>query len=223
MIEERKNELNFAGQAQAGAMPNIGGRALSTHYKIEAFPPLRNAAGEIVYKEKVGEDGQPLLDDFGQPLLFVVPDLDNPKWIEEFDNLVVNVGLNDSLDKHLKGAAYTAAWFVGLTDSTPTVAAADTMASHAGWVEVTAYDEATRPSLVLGAVAAQSVDNSAAKANFTISANGTVMGGAFITTVNTKGGATGILYGVGAFATGDKTLDDNDILAVTVTCTAAAA
>lgn len=143
------------------------------------------------------------------------------KWVEEFDNLVVTAGLNDSLDKHFKGAAYTAAWYVGLTDGTPTFAAGDTMASHAGWVEVQGYDEANRQTLTLGTVAAGSVDNSAAKATFTINATVTI-GGAFVVSVNTKGGTTGVLYGGGAFAA-DRALADNDTLQVTVTLTAAAA
>ena len=141
-------------------------------------------------------------------------------WVEEFDNLVVNVGLDDSLDKHFKGSAYTAAWYVGLTDGTPAFAAGDTMASHVGWVEVTDYDEATREVLTLGAVSGQSVNNSASKASFTINLTVTV-GGAFITTVSTKGGTTGILYGGGAFSV-DRSLIENDILNVTVTLTAAA-
>jgi len=146
----------------------------------------------------------------------------NPKWADDFDNLVVNAGLDDALDKHLKGSAYTAAWYVGLTDGTPTPAAADTMASHAGWAEVTAYDETVRQTLTLGAVSGQSVNNTGTEATFTISTNGTVIGGAFVTTDDVKGGTTGTLYGVGAFTAGDKTLDDNDTLKVTVTCTAAA-
>lgn len=147
----------------------------------------------------------------------------NLKWVEEFDNLVVNEGLDDSLDKHLKGSGYTAAWYVGLADGTPTFAAADKEAGHAGWTEVVAYDEATRPVLTLGAVSGQSVDNSANKATFTISANNTVIGGAFVTTTNTRGGSVDTLYGGGAFTAADKTLDDDDTLQVTVTCTAAAA
>lgn len=143
-------------------------------------------------------------------------------WRDEFDNLVVNVGLDDVLDKYLKGSAYTAAFYVGLTDGTPTVAAGDTMASHAGWVEVTAYDEAVRQTLTLGSVSGQSVDNVGNEATFTISANGTVIGGAFVTTNSTKGGSTGTLYGGGAFTAGDKTLDDDDTLQVTVTLTASA-
>lgn len=143
------------------------------------------------------------------------------KWTNEFDNLVTNEGLNDNLDKYLKGSTYTAAFYVGLTDGTPTVNAADTMSSHAGWTEVTDYSESTREALVLGTVASQSVDNSASKASYSINATATV-GGAFITTVSTKGGTTGVLYGVGAFTGGDKSVDNGDTLNVTVTCTAAA-
>ncbi len=146
----------------------------------------------------------------------------NVKWADDFDNLVVNVGLDDSLDKHLKGSTYTAAWYVGLTDGTPTADADDTMASHAGWTEVTAYDEAARQALTLGSVSSQSVDNSASPAVFTISTNNTVIGGAFIVSNSTKGGTTGVLYGIGAFSAGDKTLDDGDTLTVTATLTAAA-
>lgn len=147
----------------------------------------------------------------------------NFKWEDEFDNLVVTAGLNDSLDKHLKGVAYTAEWYVGLTDGTPTFAAGDTMdGAHAGWVEVEDYDELVRQTLTLGAVAAGSVDNSAAPAVFTIDTNSTVIGGAFIVSDDTKGGAVGVLYGGGAFTAGDKSLDDDDTLTVTVTLTAAA-
>jgi hypothetical protein len=146
----------------------------------------------------------------------------NLKWEDTFDDLVVNAGLDDSLDKHLKGSAYTAAWYVGLTDGTPTVAAGDTMASHAGWVEVQDYTEGVRQTLTLGTVSSQSVDNSASKAVYSINGTATV-GGAFVVTNSTKGGTTGVLYGAGAFTTGDKSVSSGDTLNVTVTCTAAAA
>jgi hypothetical protein len=145
------------------------------------------------------------------------------KWVDEFDNIVVTDGLNDSLTKHLKGSSYTAAWYVGLTDGTPTVDPTDVMNSHAGWVEVEAYDEAVRQTLTLGTASAGSISNTASKAVFTISADSTTVGGAFVTSVSTKGGTTGVLYGAGAFTAGDKSLDDNDTLTVTVTLTAAAA
>jgi len=143
------------------------------------------------------------------------------KWEDTFDDLVVNVGLDDSLDKHLKGSAYTAAWYVGLTDGVPTIAAGDTMGSHIGWAEVAAYTETVRQTLTLGTVSGQSVDNSANKAVFSINGTATV-GGAFVVTDNTKSGTLGILYGVGAFTGGDKAVANGDTLNVTVTCTAAA-
>jgi hypothetical protein len=142
-------------------------------------------------------------------------------WVEEFDNLVVNAGLDDSLDKHLKGSSYTAAWYVGITTATPTFAAADTMASHAGWTESTVYSDSARRTLTLGTVSGQSVNNSASKAVFNINAGGTV-GGAFVVTDSTKGGSTGTLYGGGAFTGGNRTVISGDTLNVTVTCTAAA-
>lgn len=145
------------------------------------------------------------------------------KWRETARNLVVNVGLDDLLDKYLKGSTYTASFFVGLTDGTPTPAAGDTMASHAGWVEVVAYTEATREALTLGTVSGQSVDNAASKASFAINADSTVVGGAFITTDNTKSGTSGTLYGVAAFDGADKAVDNGDTLNITATLTAAAA
>lgn len=161
---------------------------------------------------------------FGLKTHYVVECLDsngNEKWVEEFDNLVVNVGLDDNLDKYFKGSAYTAAHYVGLTDGAPLgEVAGDTMASHAGWAEVVPYSDANRPTLTLGTVASQSVDNGASRAVFNINATSTV-GGAFVTTDDTKSGTAGTLYGVGAFAA-DKSVTSGDTLNVTITLTAAA-
>jgi len=145
------------------------------------------------------------------------------KWIDTIDNIVVNAGLNYLLDAGLSGGSPITTWYLGLVSGTPTVAAGDTMSSHAGWTEVTAYDEAYRVSWVDGGVSAQSVSNTASPADFTISADNTTIGGAFLTSVNTKGGTTGTLYAAGAFTAGNKLLDDNDSIEVTFTATAAAA
>lgn len=143
-------------------------------------------------------------------------------WSETVPNITVNTGLDDILDKYWKGSAYTAAHYVGLASSTPTFAAADTMASHAGWTEPTTYSESVRQTLTLGTVASQSVDNSASKAVFSI--NGTVtVGGAFITTNNTKGGTTGTLIGGAALTEGNRSLINGDTLNVQATLTAASA
>lgn len=144
----------------------------------------------------------------------------NVKWVDEFTNLVTTAGKNDILTQYFKGAAYTAAFYVGLTSATPTVNVADTMASHAGWTEVVAYSQANRVVYTAGAVSAGSADNSGSVAAFTINANATALGGAFLTTVNTKSGTTGTLYGVGALSNGDKTLSNGDTLNVTITVTA---
>lgn len=143
----------------------------------------------------------------------------NLKWREHKHNLVVDAGLNDSLDKHFKGSAYTAAWYVGLTTASNTFATGDTMASHAGWTESTVYSNGTRPTLTLGTVASKSVDNSASKAVFNINGSGTV-GGSFIATDSTKGGSTGTLYGGAAFGA-NRTVASGDTITVTVTLTAA--
>jgi hypothetical protein len=141
------------------------------------------------------------------------------KWAEDVHNLVVTTGLNFLLDTVYRGSAYTAANFVGLKGA-GNVAAGDTMASHAGWTEVTTYDEAARPALTMAAANAGSCNNSASKAVFTISGTVTVAG-AFVATNSTKGGTTGTLIGGGDFAQ-SRDCVDNDVLNVTVTATQAA-
>jgi len=139
-------------------------------------------------------------------------------WVDDGYNLIVDTGINDALDKWLKGSSYTAAFYVGLTDGSPTPAAGDTMSSHAGWTEVATYDEATREALTLGSVASKSVNNSASKASFTISGTVTV-GGAFISTDSTKSGTSGTLISVKAFTAGNRAVVDDDVLNVTITVT----
>jgi hypothetical protein len=141
-------------------------------------------------------------------------------WVEDIHNLVVNEGLDDILDKYFKGSSYTAAWYVGLKGS-GTIAVADTMASHAGWLEDTTYSNANRPTLTLGNVSGQSVDNSASKATFNINGTATLDGG-FICTDNTKGGSIGILYGAADFASPHSVLTGYT-LTLTATLTSAAA
>lgn len=141
-------------------------------------------------------------------------------WTETVKNIVVNVGLDDLLDKYFKGSTYTASHFVGLKNS-GTIAAADTMASHGGWTENTTYSNGTRPALTLGTVSGQSVSNSASRATFNINGS-TTINGAFVTTNSTKGGTTGTLYGAADFAA-SRTLGNGDTLFVTITLTAATA
>lgn len=145
----------------------------------------------------------------------------NLKWVEEVPNTVMTAGINDLLTQYFKGSAYTAAFFVGLVDNTSFTAynVADTMASHAGWLESAAYSNATRPALTLGTAAAGSIDNSASKAVFNINATATILG-AFVTTNSTKSGTTGTLYGAASFTGGARSVLNGDTLNVTCTLSA---
>lgn len=151
------------------------------------------------------------------------------KWVERFANLVTNPGKIDLLDKYLSGSAYTAAWFLGLVDgaSAPTYNAADTMASHAGWNESTAYSNANRVTAAWGGATASGGGSGTAgtgskvssAAVFNINATATIAG-VFLTTSNTKGGTTGILYSAGSFTGGNRAVANGDTLSVTYTATA---
>jgi hypothetical protein len=144
----------------------------------------------------------------------------NLKWEDKTPNLVVNVGLKDMNDKYFTGSAYTAAWFLGLYGAAASnnPAAANTMASHAGWTEVTAYSQATRPACSFGAATTADpsvITNSASVAVFSINGTTTV-GGAFLTSNNTKGGTTGILFSAADFQSpGDRSVVSGDVLNVT--------
>ena len=141
----------------------------------------------------------------------------NLKWSDVIDNLVTTGGKNDALDKYLAGSAYTATWFLGLVDggSAPTYAAGDTMASHAGWTEITPYSNATRVAPSFAAASAGSKATSAAAA-FNINATATVAG-LFLCSVSTKGGSTGILYSCGSFSAGNRDVLSGDTLNATYT------
>jgi predicted enzyme related to lactoylglutathione lyase len=146
----------------------------------------------------------------------------NLKWTEENHNLVVNVGLKDMNDKYFSGSAYTAAWYIGLYGAAATndPAAGDTMASHAGWTEVTDYTEATRRQAVFGAATTADpsvISNSGSVAVFSINGTTTV-GGAFLTSNDTKGGTTGVLFSASDFAApGDRAVVSGDVINVTYT------
>jgi len=146
----------------------------------------------------------------------------NLKWEAESHNLVVNVGLQDMNSKYFTGSGYTAAWYLGLygAGASNTPAAADTMSSHAGWTEVVAYSQSTRPACTFGTptTADPSVaTNSASAATFSINGTTTV-GGAFLTSNSTKSGTTGTLFSAADFSSpGDRSVVSGDTLTVTYT------
>ena len=122
----------------------------------------------------------------------------------KIDNLIVNTGKNSILDTMFNAATQTAAasWFAGLINASgfTTIVAADTIASHAGWAELTAgYSQATRPLWGQGAASGQAITN-AAPIVFSMTATNTVQG-LFIATVSTKGSSSGLLWAAASFPT----------------------
>lgn len=135
-------------------------------------------------------------------------------WREEWENLVVNAGLTYLIGAGLISVTQITTWYIGLVNgASPTFAAADTMASHGGWTENTNYDEANRVTWQGAAGAAGVTTNAGNVGVFTMSSSVTI-GGAFLTSNNTKGGTTGTLYAAGDFAV-DRSVVDNDVLQVT--------
>lgn len=147
----------------------------------------------------------------------------NLKWAEAFPNLVVNTGLQDMNTQYFKGVTYTATWYMGLVNTGATYAAGNTMLSHSGWTENTGYAQAARPTMSFGT--ASTADPSVIASSvvvFTSNATST-LAGAFITTENTKGGTAGLLFSVGNFTVGDRSVISGDTLNVTYTFSADAA
>ena len=144
------------------------------------------------------------------------------KWEAEEDNLVVNVGLQYMCGTALTSVTQVTSWFIGLYGSgaTNSPAAGDTMSSHAGWTEVTAYSNATRPACTFATATTANpsvATNSASVAAFTINGTATV-GGAFLVSNSTKGGTTGTLFSAADFsAPGDRAVTSGDTLNVTYT------
>jgi len=138
------------------------------------------------------------------------------KWTDSIENLVVTVGKNDLLDKYFAGSAYTAAWYLGLVDgaSTPTYAAGDTLASHAGWTESTAYTGTNRATVAWNAASAGSKASTAT--SFSINATATIAG-ALLTVTQVRATTTGVLYSAGSFTGGNRSVANGDTLNVTYT------
>lgn len=142
---------------------------------------------------------------------------------DEYENIIVNEGLDLLLASTLNNGSQTTSWYIGLiAEASPTLNAGDTMSGHGGWTENTNYDEANRQDWSNGSVSGQSVDNSGSPAAFTMNTDNDTVGGAFLVGDNTKGGTTGPLYAEGTFST-DKSPDSGDTLEVTATFTTSTA
>lgn len=146
----------------------------------------------------------------------------NLKWRHETPNLVVNQGLQYMCGTALTSTTQITTWYLGLygAGASNSPAAGDTMASHAGWTEAVPYSNATRPTCTFATATTANpsvATNSASPAAFNINATATV-GGAFLTSNNTKSGTTGTLFSAADFsAPGDRSVASGDTLNVTYT------
>ena len=151
----------------------------------------------------------------------------NLKWTAESKNLVVNAGLQYMAGTALTSVTQITTWYLGLYGSgaTNSPAAGNTMASHSSWTEVTDYSNANRVTATFATATTASpsvVTNTASPAVFNINGTTTV-GGAFLTSDNTKGGATGTLFSAADFGSpGDRSVVNGDTLSVTYTFSLAA-
>jgi hypothetical protein len=158
----------------------------------------------------------------------------NLKWEDTIENLVVAVGKQLMLDTLLSGSAYTATALMGLVSgaSAPTYAAADTQASHAGWLESGATNapaySGTRETVTFSSATSAGLTPSnvttkttTAAAAFTFTGSGTVAG-CFINIngSSTIDDTTGTLYSAGSFTGGNKLVASTDVLNVTYSTTA---
>jgi hypothetical protein len=144
----------------------------------------------------------------------------NLKWEVAQPNLVVNEGLAYMNDSFFSGVGYDAGWYLGLISGTgPTIAAADTLASHAGWTEVpvsTGYT-GNRKAITFGASteADPAVITNPTAAQFAM-LDTYVVSGAFLCTV--ASGTSGVLFSASEFeAPGDRSVVSGDTLNVTYT------
>lgn len=153
----------------------------------------------------------------------------NLKWEEKAPNLVVDVGLEAMTEATLGAGTQVTTWYLGIYGAAASnnPAPTDTMSSHGGWTEITDYDESTRPTCSFGASSIAStgtsvISNSGSAAAFTMNA-GTTVGGAFLTSNDTKGGSTGTLFSAADFQSpGNRIVVSGDTINVTYTFTLSA-
>ena len=144
----------------------------------------------------------------------------NVKWEEEIHNVVCTLGKNSTLDAILGNSAQGAV-VMGLK-GTGTAVAADTMTSHATWLEVGLANAPTysgnRPAPSFSA-ASGGAKTTASAVSFSMTGTGTVAG-CFINIGGsaTKDTTTGVLFSAGDFSS-SKSVVNLDTIAVTYTAT----
>lgn len=153
------------------------------------------------------------------------------KWEDTIDNVWTTLGRNLALDTLLGGAGYTVTGpFMGLISSvgySSAPVAADTMASHAGWVEAgnaSNFPLYTTPrKTAVWSAASAGAKSLSAVLNFPIITTGGTVKGCFLAlgtgAVSTIGDTNGTLFSAGLFSGGDKVVSVGDTLQVSYTAT----
>jgi hypothetical protein len=120
---------------------------------------------------------------------------------EQLRNNVCLPGVDDMLTKYFKDGVSSPAWYLGLISNSgfTGVSADDTMSSHSGWTELTAYSQSTRPQWN-PASAGGGIILSAAGGAFTFTSNAVIVG-VFLVSNSTKGGTSGVLWSTALYAT----------------------
>lgn len=141
-----------------------------------------------------------------------------PKWKETVHNLVVNESLDDVLDVYFKSGTQSATWYLAIFSSDSTPAGGWTYAVPV-CTEFTNYDEATREEWIEGAIASQSLDNSASPAEFTCTSGTNTIYGAMLNNISTKGDVAaggGVLYSGARFGA-SRPFNAAEVLKIVVT------
>lgn len=139
----------------------------------------------------------------------------NLKWEDGFHNLVPSQGLQYMSASFFNATGYTTALYFGLITgpgSGTSFAAADTLASHAGWSESTLVG--SRKAITFGTPTTDTPSVTIGTAAVFTVTGATTIAGAFVT--NASSGTSGVLFAEGDFSA-DKVVTIGDTLAVTYT------
>lgn len=154
----------------------------------------------------------------------------NEKWSDTIQNLTTNVGRASLNDAYLGNTAAGAIvmGLGGASGGSFTPAYGDTQASHAGWLEVGGANAPTysgtrkTPSFSASTAANPAVKSTSSAVVFSMTGSGTVYG-AFINVGGSTAidNTTGVLFSIGAFTAGSKTVTSGDTINVSYQLSAA--
>lgn len=127
---------------------------------------------------------------------------------QKLKNGVCTAGINRMLDVMFGSGTQLTSWFLLIINnaSFTSLAAADTLASHGGWLEWTSYG-GNRPTWTPGAAASGSITNPSL-ASATMNAAGTIRG---LGLCSVNSGTAGILYSTAALPSG-RAVADTEVL-----------